>query len=112
MSRGLLDFIISSEVLDAEDRHKINRCFAFLIRSLSTIIVASLPALLRNSMSLDPAGLCKHLTRAYSAARSPTSRLGPGTVQNVCTRWTKSSRGYIPTAIRPFTYPISYLPMP
>lgn len=68
MARGLLNYITSSQVLDAEDRHKINRCFAFLIQSLSTIIVASLPALLRNPLSPDPAGLWKHLKRAYSAA--------------------------------------------
>ena len=68
MACGLLNYITSSQVLDAEDRHKINRCFAFLIQSLSTIIVASLPALLRNPLSPDPAGLWKHLKRAYSAA--------------------------------------------
>jgi hypothetical protein len=68
MARGLLNYITSSQILDAEDQHKINRCFAFLIQSLSTIIVASLPALLRNPLSPDPAGLWKHLKRAYSAA--------------------------------------------
>lgn len=68
MARGLLDFISSSQVLDSEDRHKINRCFAYLIQSLSSIIVASLPALLRNPLSPDPAALWKHLKRAYSAA--------------------------------------------
>jgi len=68
MTRGLLNYITSSQVLDAEDWHKINRCFAFLIQSLSTIIVTSLPALLPNPLSPDPVGLCKHLEQACSAA--------------------------------------------
>jgi len=105
MARGLLKYITSSQILDAGDQHNINRCFPFLVQSLSTCIVTSLPALLCKPLSPDPAELWKQLKPAYSAAVGARqgARVQELQYKNHGIRWAEFSGGHILLADRTST---------